>query len=329
MLYRLFTVAAFCFLTETLFAGPFAAANQAEVDYGRGVHAFFAKDYQEALGFFQQAEKLESRDPRPYYYAGLTYKRLKQEQKSGEYYKKAASLEFGENIKREYDVSESLYRIQGRERLTIEKYREEARAKWQAEEKKRNEVKFNEQKARETQIVESFVKSNPQQDAKVLQALTQPADFGAKPIEPLKPDPVSKVLPRKEFTPAKNPAEAEPAEAEDKPAEDEKPETAKTNDADENPFAVNKKTADDDVDENPFAEGLKNAFDDEEESADKESKEKPKDESEKKAGEDEDADGEESADKKSQEKSKDESEKKASEDDSEEKTEKEPASAEK
>ncbi|MDR3183167.1 MAG: hypothetical protein LBT89_09675 [Planctomycetaceae bacterium] len=299
MLYRLLTAVVFCFLTETLFAGPFAAVNQAEVDYGRGVHAFFAGDYKAALGFFQQVEKSGSNDPRPYYYAGLTYKRIKNKEKSEEYYKKAASLEFGENIKREYDVSDALHRIQGRERLIVEQYREEARAKWQAEEKKRNEVKFNEQKERERQIVESFAKPNPPQDDKVLQALTQPADFGAKPIEPLKPESVSKVLPRKEPVPVKQTAEEEPEEKE-AAEENEKPETADKDDDDKDPFSVNKKTAGDNDDgEDPFAAGLKKKRAAESAEEDEEAKEDKKaaDKTEKEADEDAEEKPEKSDDK--------------------------------
>src|SRR5262245_3919722 len=58
--------------------GPLCFAQDSLLDdlYGRGVHAFFARNYPSAHELFTAAIKGGSRDPRAYYFRGLVYSRL-------------------------------------------------------------------------------------------------------------------------------------------------------------------------------------------------------------------------------------------------------------
>ena len=54
----------------------FAQDNLLDDLYGRGVHAYFSHEYQDAYSLLSDAIKSGSRDPRAYYFRGLTFARL-------------------------------------------------------------------------------------------------------------------------------------------------------------------------------------------------------------------------------------------------------------
>lgn len=94
--------------------------------YGQGVHAFFAADYSRAHEAFTTAIEQGSMDPRTYYFRGLTYGRLGRPDEAVLDHKKGAELEAG-GTTRIYPVGKSLQRVQGKERLKLERYRQVAR----------------------------------------------------------------------------------------------------------------------------------------------------------------------------------------------------------
>jgi hypothetical protein len=93
--------------------------------YGRGVHAYFDNQYHEALESFDTAIASGSRDPRCYYYRGLTLIRLGRGDEAEQDFQMGATLEF--SSEGTYDVARALERIQGAERLRLEQARRMAR----------------------------------------------------------------------------------------------------------------------------------------------------------------------------------------------------------
>lgn len=92
--------------------------------YGRGVHAYFAGNSQQAIEYLSSAINAGSRDPRVYYFRGLS---MQCQGYSGESdLRYAAELEVADSDEF-YGVGRALERIQGRQRLEIERYRTEAR----------------------------------------------------------------------------------------------------------------------------------------------------------------------------------------------------------
>ncbi|HUT10717.1 MAG TPA: tetratricopeptide repeat protein [Thermoguttaceae bacterium] len=94
--------------------------------YGSGVHAFFSRDYVEAHELLTSAIDGGTRDPRPYYYRGLTYQKLGREEQAEVDFEKGADLE-SRDIDRLFNVGRSLERIHGQVRLDLERYRMDAR----------------------------------------------------------------------------------------------------------------------------------------------------------------------------------------------------------
>ncbi|MDR2641785.1 MAG: hypothetical protein LBC74_03210 [Planctomycetaceae bacterium] len=157
-------------------ADEFTIANEAEVLYGKGVHAFFDGNYKEAIAIFEKVEYLASEDPRPYFFAALARYRLDTNSEDADkYFKKAAILEWQGKSVREYDVSEALRRIQGKERLHIEHYRTQMKISWQKSNSTRDNIKYGEQKASDNKIV-----------ADVSKSFVGEAPFGANSPDPFK-----------------------------------------------------------------------------------------------------------------------------------------------
>lgn len=157
------------------FENAFDKSNQAEVLYGKGVHAFFEGNYRETVDFVKQVDKIGTSDPRPFFFMGLALHRLGQEQAAGVVLKKAAEMEWSGRTDQYYNVSEAIRRIQGRERLYVEGFRDRAKAEWQKSEKRRS--------------LELYGRDRDEQDS-ILQTLSGSfvgaAPFGARSIHPFR-----------------------------------------------------------------------------------------------------------------------------------------------
>ncbi|MDR0522792.1 MAG: hypothetical protein LBH00_13215 [Planctomycetaceae bacterium] len=123
-------------------AAPHILSAESDIIFGKGVHAFFDKKYQEAAAILVKAEEIQTPDPRPYYFLGLSYLRLKDRLSAEAYFKKAARLEYENQTVREFEVAESLRRIQGQERERIENYRLEAKLASQRSAARLNEALY-------------------------------------------------------------------------------------------------------------------------------------------------------------------------------------------
>jgi len=93
--------------------------------YGRGVHAFFERRYEEAHDLLTKAIGSGLKDPRAHYFQGLTYLRLGRPDEANVEFTTGATLEAmaAEPI----NVGKAIERIQGAERLAIERHRRTAR----------------------------------------------------------------------------------------------------------------------------------------------------------------------------------------------------------
>jgi tetratricopeptide (TPR) repeat protein len=94
--------------------------------YGQGVHAYFGGDLNRAFQNLSAAVQGGSRDPRVYYYRGLTYQRLGDSARADADFRQAAELETAD-ADHYFDVGRALERIQGSQRMTLERYRSQAR----------------------------------------------------------------------------------------------------------------------------------------------------------------------------------------------------------
>jgi len=92
---------------------------------GDGMHAFHAGDYQRAYEHFTDAIEAGTADPRSYYFRGLAALRMGRTSEAQADFTTGADRELaGGSIRR---VSQSLERVQGPDRLTLERYRARAR----------------------------------------------------------------------------------------------------------------------------------------------------------------------------------------------------------
>ena len=183
-------VTVFCFLLGgTLFAAEtFFVTDESDRVYGKGVHAFFDRDYEGAVTILLQVEEMQSSDPRPYYFLGLAYLRQKKAEQAEQYLKKAAQLEYSGQTSRDYGVAESLRRIQGKERLRIEEIRSNERTNARIREQQRLATRYGKENAAGR---ETLLQSTSQHQTNDIEALQQTTEnfgtnaFGVKPMNPI------------------------------------------------------------------------------------------------------------------------------------------------
>ncbi len=115
-----------------LTCGPLAA--QPSVDsvptqavYGAGVHSFFAGQLGRSYDDLTNAIEAGSRDPRVYYFRGLAALRMGRTDEAEADFTKGAELEADPQRLMVVDVARSLERVQGPDRLQLERHRTRAR----------------------------------------------------------------------------------------------------------------------------------------------------------------------------------------------------------
>ncbi len=96
-----------------------------EHGYGFGVHAFFAGDYQRAHDDLDQVIQTGSRDPRAWYFRGLSALKLGRIDEAEADFERGADIEAAAAA--DWPVGRSLERIQGPQRIVLERHRVRAR----------------------------------------------------------------------------------------------------------------------------------------------------------------------------------------------------------
>ena len=125
--------------------------------FGRGVHAFYAGEYVEAHTLLTSAIQQGTDDPRCYYFRGLAYQRLGRPEDADQDFAQGAVLEIsGESF---YPVARSLERIQGTNRLQIEKARQYARIAAREREMQRDQQRYEEGQMSEQRVLRQPVEA--------------------------------------------------------------------------------------------------------------------------------------------------------------------------
>jgi hypothetical protein len=109
--------------------------------YGQGVHSYFAGDLSTARQLLTTAIAEGNKDPRCFYFRGLTSHRLGRASEGNADFKLGALLE-ASSADRIYPVSDSLQRVQGHMRLQIEKQRQQARLAARLTQNKTQQARF-------------------------------------------------------------------------------------------------------------------------------------------------------------------------------------------
>ena len=179
--FKLLSVIVFCSLLggAPITANTFVVTDESDYFYGKGVHAFFDRDYEGAVTVLLRAVEIRSSDPRSYYFLGLAYLRQDKTELAYQAFKQAALLEFSGRATRDYAVAESLRRVQGKERLRIEKIRSEERTNARIREQQRQEVRYGREGATGRDILWQSAPQN-----QVAGNFGNNA-FGVKPINPI------------------------------------------------------------------------------------------------------------------------------------------------
>ena len=213
--------------------------------YGSGVHAYFSGQYQQAMTDLGSAIDAGSKDPRAYYFRGLAAMRMGQESSAQQDFKSGADLE-AKTLERFYPVSRSLERVQGRDRIAVERFRAQARAVVYQEKQTQEQARYERLRRAEESVLRSTPVAAPipavaptapgvPAQPKVPAAADDP--FADSPPAEAAPKPAAPPAAEEDPFGADEPAPAPPA-AEDDPF------------ADDAPPAEEKKPA-----ENPPAEG--------------------------------------------------------------------------
>jgi len=146
--------------------------------YGKGIHAYFARDYAEAHKQFTASIEQGSKDPRCYYFRGICLAKLGRPEDAAADVKQGAVLELG-NTEQLHDVSNSLQRIQGSDRMMIEKQRAAVRLEAARKAKALRDAMYEQWKQDEARVIRQS------QSSKAGGALANPAATG--PIKTVGP----------------------------------------------------------------------------------------------------------------------------------------------
>ena len=210
--------------------------------YGAGVHAYFSGDAQRAYDDLTQAIEAGTRDPRAWYFRGLAALKLGRLDESEADFSTAAARET--EAAGDWAVSRSLERVQGHDRLALERHRVRARVAGYQQRRQSVERRYSDIESRQPEMLRERRPEGVTREP--------PAEFGGEelPAAPLTPppgaeDPVEaaeptdgvREEPAEEMPAADTPAEELPAEppmadASPEPAADPAPEAESAPDAD-------------------------------------------------------------------------------------------------
>lgn len=124
--------------------------------YGTGVHAFYAGDFRTAHADLSSVIERGTKDPRAYYFRAMAYLKLGRPDEAKADMAEGAKLESAD-IDGAFNVGRALERIQGRGRLTLEKYRLEARLAAHARQQQADRQKYETVRSREKAVLRDRV----------------------------------------------------------------------------------------------------------------------------------------------------------------------------
>ena len=233
-------------------AMPMALQAQSDVVeklYGQGVHAYHSGMLNESLSAFDKAIELGTRDPRVYYYRGVTQSAVGNPDAAATDFSNGAQFEFA-SIGRFYSVGRSLERVQGDVRMQIEEARQSARLAARHDSNRSIlESPVDGSLARPV-IADAHAKTGTDR------AINFPDITGKKyPNVPFANTGAAPAPATNEKTPATDPAPVEPVPPTEDPAPSDTPDgTADEAPADDSPFG-DEPMDDQPADDDPFGDG--------------------------------------------------------------------------
>jgi hypothetical protein len=122
--------------------------------YGSGVHHYFAGDFDRAEADLTAAIKGGTRDPRAYYFRALAEMRSGRDTNVAADLRAGAALESAD-LNQFYPVGKALERVQGANRMTIERYRSLARAEAFQRRHDQDLIRYEQRRRAESQVLRS------------------------------------------------------------------------------------------------------------------------------------------------------------------------------
>lgn len=166
-------------------SGPLAA--QPSVDsvptlavYGSGVHSFFAGQLARSYDDLTNAIEAGSSDPRVYYFRGLAALRMGRTDEAEADFSKGAELESDPEKVMVVDVARALERVQGPERMQLERHRTRARVVSQQQSRRARQKRYLDMEEAQEEVLRG-----PQGGGDDIGR--QVEEFGGKPMPDLKP----------------------------------------------------------------------------------------------------------------------------------------------
>lgn len=166
-------------------SGPSAA--QPSVDsvptlavYGSGVHSFFAGQLARSYDDLTNAIEAGSSDPRVYYFRGLAALRMGRTDEAEADFSKGAELESDPEKVMVVDVARALERVQGPERMQLERHRTRARVVSQQQSRRARQKRYLDMEEAQEEVLRG-----PQGGGDDIGREIK--EFGGKPMPDLKP----------------------------------------------------------------------------------------------------------------------------------------------
>ena len=155
--------------------------------YGNGVHSYFAQDYKEAFEELNTAIVSGLKDPRAFYFRGLTYEQLGRDAEAEMDFERGAELEAEDPNSERLNIARSLERVQGSVRLELEKYRTKARMIALTREEEARRKRYEQIQAAEPRVVREVEEPGGVEPAGAVEPAAE-GPFGAGPApEPAEP----------------------------------------------------------------------------------------------------------------------------------------------
>jgi hypothetical protein len=213
--------------------------------YGSGVHAYFSGNFRQAMADLTTVIDSGSTDPRAFYFRGLAAMRMGGNANAAQDFARGSQLE-AKALDRFYPVSRSLERVQGNDRVALERHRALARAAAYQEKQKKAQVRYEQLRRAEAAVL----RATPAAEALPVEKPAPPP----VPVEDVAPadDPFAKE--------PEKPAEEDPFAEGDKPTEEMPADDTKepVAEAEEDPFAAGGDESQDAekpaADEDPFTD---------------------------------------------------------------------------
>jgi hypothetical protein len=148
-----------------LAAGIAAGEDESAAElYGKGVHAYFAADYDQAIGWLTESIAKFDGDPRAYYFRGLATASQSGVEAGLADFNQGADVEINRTDRPVYNINGALQRVQGSLRLELEKVRTATRQAASDRQKKRNRIRYEELKRRDDVVLFKPNRPAPQAD---------------------------------------------------------------------------------------------------------------------------------------------------------------------